>query len=234
MATNDLEPHHANAAGGFAPRRALWGLPLLCASAPADPKARHLYRPMVDPVPQEFLDGVRFLHVQGAVFLWHDGGWVALGRESVEGWTGLLRHEAGRAAWVRADEAAARSLRGARPRAGRPVEPPVTYRQARASGAQPADDPKSVLGLRAYLRVRDATETLPAAERDADARLFAAMDSVEFRRASLASTPYRGEWPLAPGLVVEAAPAAEVEERVLARLEAVVGGAIASVRDSFR
>lgn len=232
MVTDGPGRRGAVTASGSGPRRVLLGAPLLCALSPVDPKERYVRRPLVDPVPQEFLDGVRFLSVQAALFLWHDGGWVALGRSLPEDWTGLLRHEAGRAAWTRAQEASARALHEARQRpgrGGRAVEPPVRYPKA----GGPLPDPASVLDLRAFLRVRDATGSLPAAERDAGARLFAAVDSVEFRRDSLLSTPYRGEWPLVPGLVVEAAPAAEVEERILARLDAVVEGAIASVRDRF-
>jgi hypothetical protein len=212
------------------------GLPLLSAPAlaPEPAAAQYVYRPEVDPIPQEFLAGVRSMSVQAAVFLWHDGGWVALGRSTfVEAWIGLLRHEVGHAAWQRASDAAARSLREARPLAGRPVEPPVVLESARPPAVRAPDDWKARLSLRVFLRVRDGTGSLPAAERAAGARLFAAVDSVRFSRASLTGAPYWGMWPLVPGLVVGIAPAAEVEERVLARLETVVENTIAAVRDRF-
>ena len=59
MATDGPGTRGASLAGGTARRRALLGSPLLCASAPTDPKQRYVHRPLVDPVPQDFLDGVR-------------------------------------------------------------------------------------------------------------------------------------------------------------------------------
>jgi hypothetical protein len=64
--------------------------------------------------------------------------------------------------------------------------------------------------------------------------VFAVSDRVEYRRGSLAASSWhRGRWPLPPGLVVEATPAAELEERVVARGEALVTAAIAAIRDRF-
>jgi hypothetical protein len=85
------------------------------------------------------------------------------------------------------------------------------------------------------LFVRDATEALPASGAAPGPRLFGVADRAECHRLGTAPSPVPGRvWPLEPGLVVEAAPAAEVEERVLARLEAVVADAVALVLSNVR
>jgi hypothetical protein len=60
-----------------ATRRALVALPLLYSVAPPlrQASARWAPEPEVDPVPQEFLEGVRLLVVGVSVRVWRGGGW---------------------------------------------------------------------------------------------------------------------------------------------------------------